>query len=331
MIDWLQTYTGTKQNGINMEKEELVSLRKELKKLKARHNLEDQEMVLKTESDEDKEENQDKIDEMITVNAKKNQNRMRSSVSAEVYGQFYKRGDFKPKVVEKSDDQKKRIQDIVLKSFIFNTLDENEMNTVLDAMDEARYNEGDQVIVQGESGDVLYVVETGDLECTKRFSKDEEPTFVRNYAPGDSFGELALLYNAPRAATITAKTDSILWSLDRETFNHIVKDAAIKKREKYESFLKSIEILQQIDSYELTQICDALKLQVFEAETTIIKESDEGDNFYIIEDGEAYAMKSPGGGQAPQKVKEYSSGGYFGELALLKNEPRAASVIAKVF
>jgi CRP-like cAMP-binding protein len=41
-------------------------------------------------------------------------------------------------------------------------------------------------------------------------------------------------------------------------------------------------------------------------------------------------MKTPGNGEAPQKVKEYSTGGYFGELALLKNEPRAASVIAKV-
>ncbi len=45
------------------------------------------------------------------------------------------------------------------------------------------------------------------------------------------------MYNAPRAATIIADDDAILWSLDRSTFNHIVKDAASKKREKYETFL----------------------------------------------------------------------------------------------
>jgi cAMP-dependent protein kinase regulator len=49
---------------------------------------------------------------------------------------------------------------------------------------------------------------------------------LKSYEPGDAFGELALLYNAPRAATIKSKTDSFLWVLDRNTFNYIVKDAA---------------------------------------------------------------------------------------------------------
>lgn len=54
---------------------------------------------------------------------------------------------------------------------------------------------------------------------------------MKTYLSGEAFGELALLYNAPRAASIRAKTDSVLFSLDRITFNHIVKDASRKKRE----------------------------------------------------------------------------------------------------
>jgi len=62
---------------------------------------------------------------------------------------------------------------------------------------------------------------------------------LKTYKVGESFGELALLYNAPRAATIITKTDgATLFVLDRNTFNHIVKDSAATKRNKYEAFLK---------------------------------------------------------------------------------------------
>ena len=69
---------------------------------------------------------------------------------------------------------------------------------------------------------------------------------------------MALLYNAPRAATISAETESVLWKLDRDTFNNIVKDAAARKRERYDEFLQSIKILQTMDPYERSKLSDAL-------------------------------------------------------------------------
>lgn len=331
MIDWLQTFSGQKNvSHLNREKEELLELRKEVRKYRKKYDNADKEMKVESESEksDDEEEDKDKIDELITINQKRNQSRARTSVSAEVYGQFNQKGNFVAKVIPKQPEQKERLQNVVLKSFIFNNLEENDLNTVLDAIEERRFKTGETVILEGDQGDVLFIVESGELSCTKKIKG--EVTFLRTYKEGESFGELALLYNAPRAATITASSDSILWALDRETFNHIVKDAAVKKREQYEAFLKSVEILKDINPYELTQICDAVKTVTYKAGDKIIKENEDGDNFYIMVEGEAFAEKILSHGARPSLVKEYKSGNYFGELALIKDEPRAASVIAKV-
>lgn len=86
--------------------------------------------------------------------------------------------------------------------------------------------------------------------------------------------------------------------------------------------------MQTVDPYEISQISDALKTKSFKAGETIIKQNEEGDVFYILEEGECFAEKVFTEGSAGEKVKEYQKGSYFGELALIKNEPRAASIIA---
>ena len=108
-----------------------------------------------------------------------------------------------------------------------------------------------------------------------------------------------MLYNAPRAATIVSKTASTLWQLDRNTFNHIVKDAAQNKRDRYEDFLSSVPILQSIDHYERSKIADSIKEQSFAANAKILTEGDEGNDFYIIISGNAIATKTLNGQAQP--------------------------------
>ena len=119
--------------------------------------------------------------------------------------------------------------------------------------------------------------------------------------------------------------------MDRATFSNIVKEAAIKKRGKYEEFLKSVKIFSTIEPYELMKIMDAVKPAEYQAGSTIIKEGENGDIFFLLESGEAYATKTMQGQKEPVKVMDYSKGSYFGELALIKGTPRAANVVAKVW
>lgn len=143
---------------------------------------------------------------------------------------------------------------------MFKALGQDEMSIVVNAMEEVKFEEGAVVITEGEPGNVLYIVEEGRLDCFKKVSTDnDEQTFLKTYAPGEVFGELALLYNAPRAASIKAMSNCALWQLDRNTFTHIVKDAAQNRRAKYEDFLQTVPILESIDHYERSKIADAIK------------------------------------------------------------------------
>ena len=184
----------------------------------------------------------------------------RTSVSAEVFGKYNKKEEYVPYVVPKSQEVKDKIKQRLQMAFMFKALGEEELNVVVDAMEEKHFDQGATVITEGEAGSVLFVVEEGQLDCSKKLNPpSEEATYLKTYQPGEAFGELALLYNAPRAATIVAKTAVTLWQLDRNTFNHIVKDAAQNKRDRYEDFLASVPILQSIDHYERSKIADAIK------------------------------------------------------------------------
>jgi cAMP-dependent protein kinase regulator len=94
-----------------------------------------------------------------------------------------------------------------------------------------------------------------------------------------------LLYNAPRAASIKAKTDCVLFALDRSCFNNIVKEAAFKKRARYEAFLKSLALFDKIDPYFATKIADGLNFKEVVAGEKIIQAGDKTEFFYFIEKG----------------------------------------------
>jgi len=207
---------------------------------------------------------------------------------------------------------------------MFACLEESEKTIVLNAMREHNFAKGDTVIKQGDDGEVLYCVDSGKLHCHRKMnSEDAEPgTFLKAYIPGESFGELALLYNAPRAATIIAEEDSVCFSLDRDCFNNIVKEATMNRRERFEDFVNKVELLQELDSYERGQLADCLTTATYNEGDCVIKEGDAGCKFFLIECGTAKATKGD------EIVFEYKENDYFGELALIKDETRAASIIA---
>lgn len=176
MINWLHNYNGRNSVfDISAEKCELYELRKEMKKYKKKYNVqgdgEDDEAKVHTDhtvSDEE-DEDQDKVEDLIEQRKQKAKAKGgRASVSAEVYGMFNQKQEFVPKIIPKSDDQIRRIEEKVLRSFIFNSLDEKELKICIDAMEEYTCKAGDYVITEGDPGAVLYIIEKGEYDCFKK-------------------------------------------------------------------------------------------------------------------------------------------------------------------
>jgi cAMP-dependent protein kinase regulator len=258
----------------------------------------------------------------------------RVSVSAESMNPNADSGDWKPPSYPKTAEQIQRLKTAVSNNFLFSSLDDDSFQTILNALQEKVIPTANiKVISQGDSGDFFYVVEKGDFDVYIHPSGSVQPgpdgmgKKVTTIGPGGGFGELALMYDAPRAATVvsTSPKGGLLWQLDRTTFRRILMDSAFQRRKMYEGFLEEVPLLSSLKAPERAKIADALSPQKYPAGTYIIREGEAGDAFYLLESGEAEAYKA--GVEKP--VKHYERGAYFGELALLDDKPRQASVVAK--
>ena len=89
-------------------------------------------------------------------------------------------------------------------------------------------------------------VSSGRFNASVSTEPGGEPKHVHTYDGSGSFGELALLYNMPRAATIQAATEGSLWGMDRQTFRRILLKSAFRKRKMYETLLESVPMLKAL-------------------------------------------------------------------------------------
>ncbi|XP_038067585.1 cAMP-dependent protein kinase type II regulatory subunit-like isoform X2 [Patiria miniata] len=249
----------------------------------------------------------------------------RKSVCAERYDpEAEDESENEPKVVfPKSDEQRARLAASVKNILLFRALEKEQMQQVLDAMFEKRTQPDDHIIDQDDDGDNFYVIDSGLYDIFVNGNK------VGSYNNTGSFGELALMYNTPRAATIVATTPGSLWALDRSSFRRIVLKNAAKKRKMYETLLENVSMLKSLEPYERMNLADALETKKYSDGECIIAQGDEADGCYFIETGSVrITMKNKDDPTKEKQIATFSEGQFFGELALITNNPRAASVYA---
>lgn len=251
----------------------------------------------------------------------------RKSVFAEAYNPEEDDGDDTKVVHPKTDGQRERLQGVAKNCLLFKTLDDSQLIEVIDAMFEKKVESGEFLIREGDDGDFFYIIEEGTYNAMKEDPETKEDKVVFTYVNEGNFGELALLYNMPRAASVQATTDGSVWAMDRQTFRKIVLKSAFQKRKMYESFLENVRLLESLEKYERENIADALQSKTYSAGEPVVKQGDRANGMYFVEAGTLVVLKQIEGDE--KKVNEIHQGGYFGELGLINHAPRQATVSAR--
>lgn len=226
--------------------------------------------------------------------------------------------NFKPKKIEKSSEDRQAIYDALQHSFLFKNMRAKQIRGVIDCMAKEKIPAGTMVIKEGDKGDKFYVSLTGEFEVVVGGKA------VKTLAEGGNFGELALMYDCPRSASIRAKVDAVVFSLDRLSFKKYIMTSNEDQHDVTVKTLKQVPIMEGLSNKILNQVSESLVRENFDAGVTIIKEGDAGNVFYIVEDGQVDASAADKG-----FLRTMEKGAFFGERALINNEPRTATCVAK--
>ncbi|CAG09161.1 unnamed protein product, partial [Tetraodon nigroviridis] len=242
----------------------------------------------------------------------------------------------------------------IQKNDFLSRLDDEQTAMMVDLLAVSNFKPGSHVIKEGSEGDSMYIVAGGQLQVTQA-GRD-----LRTLTTGDVFGELAILYNCKRTATVTgppqrqasqtlprlqtvsslprsgscltvfisdsAKTAVRLWCMERQTYRTIITNKSKKRREQLMGFLKMSQTLKDLNNVQLSKIIDSMEEVKYQDKDVIVREGAEANTFYIILKGEVLVTKNVNGHQ--KQIRRMGKGEHFGEQALIREVLRTATCTA---
>ncbi|WAQ97092.1 KGP1-like protein [Mya arenaria] len=191
---------------------------------------------------------------------------------------------------------KELIKRAILDNDFMKNLELSQIHDIVDCMHPVDFSKGSVIIKEGDVGSLVYVMEEGKVEVTKANVK------LCTMSPEKVFGELAILYNCTRTASIKALTACKLWAIDRPSFQSIMMRSGLLRQIEHKEFLKSVPSFKNLPEETVSKIADVLE------EVKVTKRTSKGTD--------------------DQSMRYLQRGDFFGEKALQGEDIRTANVIA---
>ncbi len=225
-----------------------------------------------------------------------------------------------PEATSKTSAETQFICETLKNHWLFDETTAKAMAIIVQHMYRQAAKAGETIVKQGDKGNEFFLIQSG--TCTIVVDGVRVGDELKT---GGTFGELALFYECARTATVIAKEDCYFWVME-----HIALRASLLHY--HESVVqKNLDLLEKmpdfkdfIGSKELKRLAQILNPMRFEDGQYIIKQGEPGDIFYILEIGTAKVVINDF-----EKPKRLQVGDFFGEAALVTDQPRSASIVAE--
>jgi len=217
---------------------------------------------------------------------------------------------------KKTYEEERVIQAVLRTNFVLEGLGEEEVVKLADCMQLCRLQAKETVVTAGQAALYFYILASGKLEAV------DSAGARRVLKPGESFGEVALLTDSPRAETVRTLKDSTLWVLNRHKFREIITTVNARIYAENRAFIDSVPLFQRLTSEQRESLVVCLHSASYDPGQEIVREGETGYKLFFIKTGEVTCS------EAGRELKRLGVGEYFGEQALLNGNKRTATVTA---
>lgn len=208
------------------------------------------------------------------------------------------------------------IDNILNGHFIFSHLAYDQRLGLIHHMKYYRIHGNEVICYQGNYGNNFFIVDTGRVEV---LVSNERKAVL---GPGGTFGDLALIQDSPRTATIKTIENTTLWGLDRFSFKKATQEVNLQNYEENKSFVESVPLFTYLTHAQKDALLECIASLRYNPGEKIVREGDLGELFYIIKSGTASCSKNG------RQLRLLCKGDFFGEQSLLYGGKRAATITA---